>query len=287
MAWTEAADRVLRDRYVNDGAVAVAAALGRTTSSIHHRAIRIGVLRRRRWTAREDRQLRLDWGTLSLKVIAASLGRHEPGVYSRAQDLGLCSQVPQGLELLSHAGVRTGFDPKQLRVILAAAGHQPRPVTTRARQRSPRAHRWLVDSAELDMAIEEWLSTESLGAAARRSGVADSTLARWLVDGGVARPALRHKHHWRVPTATVDRIVAARLGDSRETLREAAMRIGVTYPTLGTWLKDAGVAGARRPWRTDRETVDRVVAERRKRRTCRARQGIVLRDVGSDEVTHG
>jgi hypothetical protein len=90
-----------------------------------------------------------------------------------------------------------------------------------------------------------------------------------LVDAGVTAPAKRGRGcYWRLPTETIDRVVAERLNGTDENVQEAAKRVGLSCATMSVWLKAAGALG-KRPYRVDPAVVDRVVAERRSRSSCR------------------
>jgi hypothetical protein len=155
--------------------------------------------------------------------------------------------------------------------ILKASSFRMRGVTTRGRQRRNRTHRhWLVDSAEVDIAVDAWLASEPLGSAARRCGIADSTMRRWLAAEGVHPPEEKaFRCHWRIPTVDIDRIIGGRIRSPLENILQAGRRHGITQPTMSVWLKDAGVPIGKQPVRLDPAVVDRVVAERRSRSSCR------------------
>ena len=268
--WTEAQDQSLRDHYVKGGTKAVSKLTGKTAAAIHQRSRRIGCPRFRRWTEKEDEHLRMDWGSTAFSEICRTMGRTKQGVYYRAQELGLTGHAPQGYEFLTQAAIRTGFDWKSLRVILAASGFKVRPVTTRpVKGRGDRRH-WLVDVTEVDDAVEAWLATETPCGAARRIGISADTLLKWLKAAGSVRPKEKARGTpWRVPTAEIDRVVALHLEDPSENIVQAGRRLGLTYECLGKWLRDAGVDLSKKPVKLDPAMVDRVVVERRKRNTCR------------------
>lgn len=264
--WLPAEDALLRERYVADGAQACAEVLGRTYRSVTKRAQRIGVVRIQRWSRRDDERLRVSWGSRSIKQIATELGRTTTAVYWRAGHLGLGRGCPKGWIYLSEAAQRTGYATGQLRRILRWADVSiQRALTLPDRRRRTGHVSWYVDPFDVEDAVERWHLTESLFAAARRTGLCASVLAR-LLDEAAARgdkrvtPRPEGRRHWRVPTALVDELVTAYL--ARESVRSAAMRVGVAGSTLGRWLKRAGVPHSRKHG-VDTAAVDRVVAERR------------------------
>lgn len=274
-AWTPAEDQLLRDRYVTDGAQSCADALGRTWTAITRRAARLKVVRVRRWTFRENNQLRLLWGIHPIAKVASMMGRTEAAVYWRAQQLGLGVGCPQGFEYLSNAAARTGYAVTSLRKLLNWA----RVPIARAVCRPDRASKsrnghvtWIVVPADVDEAIERWHETETLERAADRYAVCSSVLAR-LLDEAAARGDERvpkrpaFKRHWRVPSALVDEIMAARA--KRESVASAAARVRVTGPTLAGWLRAAGVTFTRRDG-VAIEDVDRVIAAKKATTGCKA-----------------
>ncbi len=278
--FTRAEDRALRRAYAAGGiAAALAACPSRSRSSILHRAQRLGVRRRRRWTWRDDDRLRDLWGEHTVAQIARALERTELTVYWRAQTLGLGLGCPQGFEYLSHAAARTGYATGQLRRILRWAGVGVRPACTRLGPRRRPTH--IVDPDDVDDAVARWHATETIEAAARRHDLSAEAMIACLEAAGVQIRVVRPEHrlrpggrlHRRVTTADVDGAVAARATRyaTTESLRQASRRVGIGHGPLGRWLREAGLHTVRRRWRVLPAEVDRVVALRRRRPTCRAR----------------
>jgi hypothetical protein len=266
--WTESEDGVLRAKYLTDGPKAVAQEVGRSVYSVYRRACTFKIARVKKWTEKEDDKLRINWNSLTIKQLSDSMGRTECALYERAVDLKLTNCAPQGSERLSEAIVRTGYDVGQIRRMLAASGYGMRPVTSRRRKEGSN-RKWLVDSFDLDTAIEAWEQSETVNAGALRRGFGEKQLRTWLVEAGHVAPGPRQV--WRVPTVVIDELVAAKMGDKRESLREAGDRTRIRYQTLSRWLKEAGLELSGKPFRVEADVVDRIVAENRKRKTCRSR----------------
>lgn len=253
-AWTDADDATLRARYGRDEAKDIARDLDRVTGAVFHRARALGIKARARWTKANDDHLRMYWGDLNLARIAKDLGRTEVAVYYRAGQLGLDRGAPPGFEYITHAAERTGFCRETLVIILRWAGRQHfRTAVSRAT--GAKRHFHIVESIEVDEAVEAWLATETLEAAARRFDVCGATVERRLHESGKTLPAKpTDKTHWRVPTALVDEVMAARakletihaasvrLGIPRGTLRYRMVRAGVPRPPGKLWLVPLGVA---------------------------------------------
>lgn len=113
--------------------------------------------------------------------------------------------IPADAEFLSDAAERTGYKPEQLARILAWHGAEVRRWGNGRRRARPWALR-----ADVDGAVKAWLDADTPGAAAQRLGIHSDKLRRWLAAAGHERPA-RHQH-WRLPSATIDAVVAERMG---------------------------------------------------------------------------
>lgn len=215
----------------------------------------------RRWTIRDDSRLRLLWGA-PLRHVAAEIGRTPLATYWRARKLGLACGAPRGMEYLTAAAKRTGYDVVQLRAILHAAG--VRPQRTPARPVQAARHFNVVDPADVDDAVATWCRQETTEEAAARLGLSAETLRRLLIEAG-ERPPRRKKSRWRVDSALVDRLVAEyRERVSVPTVRQHAARLGIDRTTLAKQLRLAGVLGEKKPGnggkvRLPVEVVDRVV----------------------------
>jgi transposase-like protein len=271
--WTKAEDGVLLARYVSDGAAACARELGRDVKALCKRARRLGLVRKARWSTRDDAILQENWGDMDLRSIAKVLGRTELTTYWRAGHLGLARGCPQGFEYLTAAAERTGYSTDQLRRVLKWAAVPLRRTMSRPDVHAPRTFHCVVPF-DVDEALASWHKTEPIDVAARRHGLDGATLKRWLRDArdaGTQMPPEPRKArvHWRIPSTTIDQVIAER--HASETVRHAALRLGVDPMTLTGWLRSAG---ASKPpgwvWRLPRNVIDQVVADR-VARGCRAK----------------
>jgi hypothetical protein len=258
--WTRAEDKRLRETYAAGGIEAAESAFPhRTRAALFHRAQKLCVRRRRRWTANDDAQLRLLWGSVGMAEILKKLGRTRKTTYWRAQKLGLRLGCPQGWEYITTAARRTGYAVSQLRRILAAHGVD----LTLSYSRTEKTRRFhVVQPHDVDVAVAAWLATETVRDDAIRRGMCDATLRDWLIDAGLEAPRQKagSKKHWRLPSTTIDAVIA-----ERETLVAAAKRVGVQHATLARWLAEAGVARVKAFVR--RSGVDRVVAAKKAGKT--------------------
>ncbi|HEX4334750.1 MAG TPA: hypothetical protein VH062_02485 [Polyangiaceae bacterium] len=269
--WSPEEDAALRDSYGKGGVKLALSELGRSRSSVLHRAKHLGVQRRRRWTPEEDTELRMLWGEISVTALAKRLNRTPITTYYRAHEIGLQRGAPAGMEYIRQAADRTGFVTRQLLRILAAARVKPRRTMSRPSKGSAAYRFHFVDPLDVDNAIAAWHATEAVEAAARARGMCGATLREWLRDAkksGLklpAEPSPRTRKHWRVRSEVIDQVIEARA--RLESVDRASKRVGITRQTLCRWLTDAGVPRAQvKPWFVDRDTTDRVVRERGSKR---------------------
>ena len=116
-----------------------------------------------------------------------------PGLLIRRASLSASSRV-------------SGVTWPTLRRVLEEAGVQVR--------RNPHARAWAtsrvlyVERDAMIEAVEAWLLTETVYGAARARGIPAPTLLHWMHDAGI-RSGVRGKA-LRIPTATIDRVVAER-----------------------------------------------------------------------------
>lgn len=236
-AWTADEDAILRARYETEGAAAMARALGRPLTSIHHRTQRLKLYTHRKWTKADDNNLAMMWGELSLTWIARRLKRTRVATYYRARALGLGCGTPRGMEYVRNAADRAGFALDSLMLVLAWAGVTVRPAMSRPSDSRRRFH--IVDPQDVDDAVARWMASETMDAAGKRLGFDGATIARWVERSGrapVPRPGARR--HWRVPTEIIDQVVAARA--KLETLSQSARRLGIDRTALRRRLIAAG-----------------------------------------------
>lgn len=223
--WTPEEDATLREHY-RQGADVVAATTGRGVNAVHARATRLRATIERRWSWNEDSKLVNSWGYIPICEVAQSIGRSIHATYRRARTLGLGSGCPKGFEYLETAARRVNISSKCLYRILVGADVKIRPAIGRHVHSVKRSQRCYVEAIDVDDAVKAWLATEVVGAAAKRHGIAACTLKRWLraaIDAGVAmQDEPPREKHWRVSSAVIDVVVAARRAGSLDV---RAMRL--------------------------------------------------------------
>lgn len=161
---------------------------------------------RRRWTFRDDAALRLLWG-LPLAEVCRELERTPAAVYSRVTYLGLRHGVPPEGECPRHAAARTGYDPPTLDNVLRWAKARGVVVEAHRRLALSSRRRWY-EPEQVDAAVALWARSETVVVAARRLGVADCTLRRWMCEAGYEPP--RRRRPWRMLPEEFDQVARAR-----------------------------------------------------------------------------
>lgn len=275
--WTPQEEAVLRQSYGRVHARTIGKRLGRSPSAVMKRAARIGLQSRRRWSAEDDQQLSALWGEQSLGWIARVMKRTTMTVYWRARKLGLKRGCPRGLEYVSAAAARTGYDPKSLKAILKAQGVRLMPAF--ARPTKAKRHFHVVDPQDVDDAIARHHEGAPVQQHARDLGVSGDYLRVWLLRARAAGmrvpapPAIK-KGCWHVSSKTVAEVMAWRA--TLETPRNAAKRLRTDPVRLRAALIAAGLSrGTDRCWWVPRVDVERVFADMlkaRKRKPARAAQ---------------
>jgi hypothetical protein len=203
--WSDADDATLRAFAPSNPWQVLAAMLGRSKMAVFHRCRHLGIHKMARWTPADDMWLRASWDR-PLSKLSAKVGRTEQAVAQRAQQLGLGLGCPPGFEYLTVAARRTGFDRSSLRMILRWGKVKIHESITANRR--PRG-RWIVDPEKVDRAVEDWLKTETIEAASRRTGYTAEALTRRLEMCGLPLPGRpTGKRHWRIPSDLIDEAIA-------------------------------------------------------------------------------
>lgn len=161
-----------------------------------------------RWTPAEERELVWLWQVRPLEFIAQKLGRSVCGVHHRAWRLGLGLGRPRGAEAIEHAAARCGVSTKLMRRILEFAGVRQRlnQSTGKRPSVSGRRQRWVMPE-EADRAMQAWMGTENITAAALSRGVSRAAI-ELRVRRYYADRAIQWGRETRVPTEVVEAICA-------------------------------------------------------------------------------
>lgn len=206
------------------------------------------------WTAKDLNTLRMMWGHHDQNEIAALLGRSPRAVFMRARAMGIGGGYPQGFESLQACADRCGFELVTMRRILNA--HRV-PIHRAPSLRGSTLHA-MVEPYRADEAVAAWFTHETLQQAGRRYGMDGWLLLRHLraaeARGEISLPDHTKNRHWRIPRATVDKVML-----TWEDGKEAATRIGVSWRTLRMWLVEAGIPRpVGRQWRVRRAEIDAI-----------------------------
>ena len=262
--WSPGEDEILRANYRTLGAAGTAEILGRDFGSVCKRADRLNLSYRRRWTRQQDAQLRGLWGDTPIAKISAATGRSVSACATRASDLGLGRGPRDGVELVTTAVRRVGYNRQTLLKILKWHGTKPSTITSlRDPRTKAKRSRKAFDSDDIDDAVTEYLKTETLEEAARSRGLDREKLIRILEASGADVSERPGRYcQWRVSTKDIDRALA--VFESRETLGRAAKRHHISRYALQRLLIGAGVEQRfreSRRWFLEPAVVDRVVAD--------------------------
>lgn len=206
IVWKPREDAALRKHYPEGTREEVLAAIpGRTWVAVCQRACVLGVKRARSWTPEEDAELRRMWPEHARRTMIRNLWRSWDGIRTRAHLLGLKRDDEgtltrwKGYLTVSRAAKVNGYCEKTFRSIVRAyqahfvtipAGERaelPSPDTV-ARGVTGKGAHLMIDAQSARDAVDWWMSQELLTQAARRMGLAPSTLATWLHERGARVP---------------------------------------------------------------------------------------------------
>jgi hypothetical protein len=224
--WTAAEDAILREHYPTGNTRMIAELTGKSRVAIRMRAARLGIQCRPRWSLDADRNLRDVWGHVRMVEAVASTGHTRVAVYKRAAQLGLGCGCPVGYEYLTSSARRVGVAPAMLRRILNWAGVAAHRALVHATGAASYRHHY-VDPALVNAAVADWLKTETPADAARRYGTYPQKVRAWLraaKGAGVEMPldpsGPGGRREWRIPSETIDAVVARHgwrpIGKARE-----------------------------------------------------------------------
>lgn len=218
--WTEAEDAVLRRFYprlkhkrtsARTWAELLRRLPGRTRDGIRMRTDALGISVRRAWSPTEDATLRRLWSDTCVRTIRESLGgRSWHSIEARAIKLRLEGRW-QGYVSLAAAADRLGYDARALLRIFEIEGVQ---AVVRAPKHSEAGQHRVVEWDAAQEAVQRWCAKETTRDASNRTGIPFKRLVPWLDAAGLMRREGTGFVN-RLDPAAVDRVVAARLGDSQ------------------------------------------------------------------------
>jgi hypothetical protein len=266
--WTDEAVARLREVYAEGGLKAACKAFpDRSYYGLRLKANTVGLkVTRVPWTSGDEEYLHNSWGVVPFKTICRQLKRTQVAVYCQAvHRMGLKGACPAGWEYLFGAAQRTGVSVYGLRRILAEANITPQePYSIKKARKRPNRYRSIVRIADVNAAMRLRDGTETITSAARRLNLYTRDVADCLAQAGHKRPP--GHQHWRLPSYVFDD--AVKEFGNVESLRRAAIRLGVTRETLSRWLKQHGVNFRRS--HIQKADIERVVKIERARPTCKA-----------------
>lgn len=155
------------------------------------------------------------------------IDRTEQSIYYRARTLRLPFGVPQGMESLTAAAKRVGMDVATLNNAidwyLSRGLLFERRKTVTLRHCVKGAHQAL-EPDDVDEVVNTWSRSETVRDAARRYGVADTTMRIWLRDAGKQAPP--KGQYWRMMPEEFDEVAMPRI----KTLHKRKRRPNLSGP---------------------------------------------------------
>lgn len=195
-----------------------------------------------RWTAAEDALLRREWTELGWRELRRQLRqaflaarpdlapakvrqRTRIAICNRVHALGMQTGIPQGFVSVKRAARVLGYHHRQMVALLARQGvamrvHWCAQSSHYAKTTRRRSAPWrLVDLDEARAAVLRDLAvqseTETIFGAARRRGVGHVWLWRRVRDAGLVPAGRAGRTAVRLPSATIDALIAAPQVDRR------------------------------------------------------------------------
>jgi len=213
------------------------------------------------WSAKDDLFLRDSIEAHDLRWIADRLGRKYSAVYARAARIGAIRDAYQGLESITAAAERCGLSYRGMLRVLRWAGIAPSKGKSPSDRRRARNVRHYVDPFDATEAVARWTRAETLDTAARRLGLAASSLRAYLTETGAAPPekipgrklyldpevydraaAVLNERFARVRRDRSLRAIAAKRARAHgESIPQAALRCRVSREKLSLALRVAGI----------------------------------------------
>lgn len=173
----------------------------------------------RHWSKTEENLLVWNWESSTVEALADKLGRTPLSVYCKAHELGLQRGCPQGMEYVTAAAKRTGYALATLKNILRWAKVHVEPTRSRRYASKATANAGFqchfVRPDAVDAAIASWLSSESVGGAAKARGIRPHDLRARLREHPEAPERPEGRARWRVPTWLIESVLAEKRPDGR------------------------------------------------------------------------
>jgi DNA-binding CsgD family transcriptional regulator len=283
-SWTKEEDALLKKHYSKQGSKYTAELLGRSITSVQHRALKLGVpgFGIRPWTSKEEHYLRKYYGKLTALEICRILRRSEQSVRGHIHQLGLGSYRPVAWTKDEVEYLRKHYGRVKVSVLAAELGRTPDAVELKAGKLGLRKKLVKLTDRQVRWIVKN-LGKISYDNMARELGVSSTTIMKIAAQNGYRpRPNIRS---W---TPEEDAYLRENYGT--KTRREIADALDRTIPLVGWRAAKLGLTrefrnmDKARPWtRGDdallRKLFGELTYEEIARRLDRTRAAVVGRAV--------
>jgi hypothetical protein len=235
--WTKEEDRLLKHNYTKRGSRYTADLLGRTITSVQHRALRLGIPGNgvRPWTEMEVRYLKTRYPKLNVAQICRTLQRSEQSVRGKINQLGIGSEPPAPWTEGETAYLRAHYGKVRVTELAEELGRSPDAVEIKAGrlglsrrivQLSTKDRQWVLDN----------LGSISFAKMAAKLGVNPKKLMRLA-----AKEGYRARPNCRAWSEEEDRYIRENYGTM--TRRQIAEKLDRTIATVGWRASILGLTG--------------------------------------------
>lgn len=236
--WTREEDRLLKTNYTKRGSRYTADLLGRTITSVQHRALRLGIPGNgvRPWTEMEVRYLKTRYPNQSVAKICRTLQRSEQSVRGKINQLGIGSEPPMPWTEGEVAYLRAHYGKVRVTELAEELGRSADAVEIKAgriglsrkiTQLSQKDTQWVLAN----------LGTISFAKMAQKLGVNPKKLMRLAAQHG-----FRARPNCRAWSQEEDRFIQENYGAM--TRRQIALKLDRTIATVGWRASILGLTNA-------------------------------------------
>jgi hypothetical protein len=225
--WTKDEDAIIRKHYPKRGSRFTAEMLGRSVTSVQHRALKLGVPGHgiRPWTTKEEYLLRKYYGKLTALELCRILKRSEQSIRGHIHQLGLGKYQPVTWNDDEVEYLRKHYGKVKVAVLAAELGRTPDAVELKAGKLGLRRKLVRLTAKQVEWIVAN-LGHISYDGMARELGVSSTTVMKIAAENGY-----RPRPNIRAWTAEEDDYLREHYG--KKTRREIAEAIGRTIPLVG------------------------------------------------------
>lgn len=226
-AWTKEEDAIIRKHYTKRGSRFTAELLGRSITSVQHRALKLGVPGHgiRPWTKKEEHYLKKYYGKLTALELCRILKRSEQSVRGHIHQLGLGKYQPVTWSDDEVEYLRKHYGKVRVSVLAAELGRTPDAVELKAGKLGLRRKLVRLTQRQIEWIVAN-LGKLSYDRMARELGVSSTTVMKIAAEHGY-----RPRPNIRAWTPEEDAFLREHYG--KMTRREIAEAINRTVPLVG------------------------------------------------------